>query len=44
MSEGEGGHRMDSKLPSGPIITKVVSSNPAHGAAYLIQHCDTVCQ
>ena len=26
------------------ITTKVVSSNPAHGEVYSIQHCDKVCQ
>ena len=32
-------------MQSVPITTKVVSSNPAHGEVYSIQHvCDKVCQ
>jgi hypothetical protein len=33
-----------SVLLSVPITTKVVSSNPAHGEVYSIQHCYKVCQ
>ena len=31
-------------VQSGPITTKVVSSNPVHDEVYSLQHCDKVCQ